>query len=202
MKQTFLIFITLLIIPTHGYAAEERQDVVATVFGKDISLEMIKQSPEAELALLIWTPIREEFEKTHDVEPTEEEIKTFTEFMDRSAAKAHEKLPEDLKARLPDPASMREASKPMYRDMVKQWRISKALYEEYKGEVIFQQANPMEPVGAYRKLLESHEAKGGFKIYDVKLRESFWEYYTRKHPFIVPPEGVDYSKPWWLQKDR
>jgi hypothetical protein len=65
--------------------------------------------------------------------------------------------------------------------------------------VIFQQANPLEPVGAYRKLLESHEAKGDFEIYDEKLKQQFWEYYVREHPFQVPQNLIDYSQPWWLQ---
>ena len=53
-----------------------------------------------------------------------------------------------------------------------------------------------------RKLLESHEAKGDFKIYDEKLNQQFWEYYL-KEPLswkVMKPENIDYSEPWWLKK--
>ena len=56
----------------------------------------------------------------------------------------------------------------------------------------------MEPVGAMRKLLESHEAKGDFEIYDEQLKQQFWKYYL-KDPIswkVLPPDKVDYSEPW------
>ena len=30
-----------------------------------------------------------------------------------------------------------------------------------------------------RKLLENHQAKGDFEIYDDKLKQQFWKYYLR-----------------------
>jgi hypothetical protein len=87
----------------------------------------------------------------------------------------------------------KEVEREIAEHFVRDWKISKALYEEYGGTVIFQQANPMEPVGAMRKLLESHEAKGDFNIYDETLKRQFWEYYirnivSRSHPMksIIP----------------
>ena len=56
----------------------------------------------------------------------------------------------------------------------------------------------LEPVGAMRKLLESHEAKGDFEIYDEQLKQQFWKYYL-KDPIswkVLPPDKVDYSEPW------
>lgn len=134
------------------------------------------------LDILIWTPIMEEFSKNHDIEPTQEEIQSFAKSMNAE-------LPLNNKLNINE----------MYRPFVKTWKVSKALYEEYGGTVIFQQANPLEPVGAYRKLLEKHEAKGDFKIYDENISKLFWEYYTREHPMQVPLTEIDYSKPWWLK---
>ena len=84
----------------------------------------------------------------------------------------------------------------MHRDFVRTYKISKKLYELYGGTVIFQQGNPFEPVGAYRKLLEMHETKEDFVIYDKEFRASFWDYYVRKH-LAIPEEKVDYTIPWW-----
>jgi hypothetical protein len=84
--------------------------------------------------------------------------------------------------------------------VVKRWKLSKALYEEYGGLVIFQQGNPLEPVGAYRKFLEKMERGKVFEIYDEANRKMFWHYFTREHPFAVNPRDVDYSIPWWLKR--
>ena len=62
---------------------------------------------------------------------------------------------------------------------VKEWKRSKALYEEYGGIVLFTHFNPMEPVGAMRKLLESHQAKGEFEIYDEQLKQQFWSIFSK-----------------------
>ena len=186
---------------------------VAKVFGKDVLMSDLNPTPEQlkmtrqsypklseeevltkarseKLSSLIWTPIMEEFGKTHRVEPTEEEIQSFAKSMN-SRLKS-----KDV------PEISPEMGKEIYQPFVKTWKISKALYEEYGGTVIFQQANPMEPVGAYRKLLEMHEKKGDFKIYDEKLKKQFWEYYVIGHSFQVPKEEIDFSVPWWLKKSR
>ncbi len=49
--------------------------------------------------------------------------------------------------------------------MVIKWKTDKALYEKYGGTVIFQQSNPFEPVGAYRKLIEDAEKEVRDKSY-------------------------------------
>jgi len=190
---------------------------VAQVFGKDIyladinltadQLKMVKQSypnlsdeevltkaRAQKLSSLIWTPIMDEFSKTHNVEPTEEEIESFAKSM--NAMKSN--LPPEFAKNVPKMSA--EMERKVNEPFVKNWKISKALYGEFGGTVIFQQANPLEPVGAYRKLLETHEAKGNFKIYDEQLKQQFWEYYVREHPFQVPKDEIDYSKPWWLKK--
>ena len=193
------------------------QGRVAQIFGKDIlmsdlnpnddEIKIVKQSfpnlsdeealTEArsqKLNSLIWTPIMAGFANTHDVEPTEEEMHGFAKFM--KAMKAD--LPPEVAKNIPQISA--EMERKIYQPFVKNWKISKALHGEYGGTAIFQQANPMEPVGAYRKLLESHEAKGDLKIYHEKLNQQFWEYYLREHPFQIPQNQVDYSKPWWLEK--
>ncbi|MEK6703380.1 MAG: hypothetical protein AABZ53_14055 [Planctomycetota bacterium] len=81
--------------------------------------------------------------------------------------------------------------------MVLQWLVDKSLYEKYGGRVIFQQANPSEPVGAYRAFLQSHERRGTFRIFDAAARDKFWKYYTTNHSMEVPKDQIDFSKPWW-----
>jgi hypothetical protein len=84
--------------------------------------------------------------------------------------------------------------------MVKGWKLDRMLYNTYGGTVIFQQGNPLEPVGAYRKFLEEMEDAKVFEVYDADNRQKFWHYFVRQHPFQVPPDKIDFDKPWWMQK--
>lgn len=213
MKRIYslLMAIALIAVMQVSYSKSDLQERVAQVFGKDIFIsdlnpnddqfkmlkrayrnysdeEVLEIARSQKLASLIWAPIMDEFAKIHDVEPTEEEIQSYAKFVnaDPEFAKSVPKI------------SDKDARK-IYYSFVKDWKVSKALYEEYGGTVIFQQANPQEPVGAARKLLEIHEAKGNFKIYDEKLKRQFWEYYVTEPSFQIPQKDVDFSKPWWLQ---
>lgn len=106
----------------------------------------------------------------------------------------------------PPPPGLSQADKAMLRElprsMVLQWKISKALYQRYGGEVIFQQANPMEPVGAMRRFLEEQEKAGAFEIYDAGERKRFFEYYVRPQTMVVPKEKVNYDVPWWRSQGK
>ena len=132
---------------------------------------------------LVGGPLGEEFARQNHIEPTEEQLARCERLL-RS-------WPEREDAQIE--AERRE----MARGMVTGWLIDKALYERHGGVVIFQQANPSEPVGAYRAFFEEQERLGRFKIFDAGQREEFWAYYTREHPFQVPKDEVDFSRPWW-----
>lgn len=150
--------------------------------------EVLDKMRYNKLTSMIWKQIFDELSKEHDLEPTDKEVLSFTEAVHRSVSKSpHMKLTPEF----------REASLKVNRNFVKTFKISKHLYEKYGGTVIFQQGNPQEPVGAYRKLLEEYKAQGKFKIYNPKYEETFWAYYLREHPMVIPQEKVDFSKPWW-----
>lgn len=189
---------------------------VAQVFGQNIALSDLSPKPEelamaqksyaklsseevaamlrsSKLSQLIWQRVMEQFAKTHDVEPTAQEVDSLIQAMNAMTAK----LPNHNKASAEPPLSMQQD---FYRAMVKNWKIDRALYQTYGGTVIFQQANPMEPVGAYRKLLEMHAQRGELTIDDPQLHAKFWEYYLREHPFQTPKDQVDFSVPWWKKK--
>ena len=97
------------------------------------------------------------------------------------------------------------ADRDIARASIRAWKFNKALYEKYGGPLIFQQANPIEPLGAYRAWLEEHEGKGDFQILDPKLRTAFWDYYvSTEHNFIdldklLKEKGLKspFEKPWW-----
>ena len=84
---------------------------------------------------------------------------------------------------------------------IRQWKINRALFDDYGGRVIFQQGGP-EPLDAYRKFLEERKKTGDFEILDKDLEEGFWRYYTTEsiHSFYEPgseEEARALHTPWW-----
>ena len=110
----------------------------------------------------------------------------------------------------PEQRAAVEASRParereIARVFIRNWKFNKALYQQYGGRVIFQQAG-MEPLDAYRAWLKEHESRGDFAINDATLRDQFWSYFLSEAHNFVPIEEfrkesglVDpWEKPWWL----
>lgn len=207
--------IVLGVFNQHVTAGEEMSAEVAQVLGKTIyandftfephqvafykrsdpemsDAEIVEKIKSDKLTSLIWARIFQNIEKKQSLEPTQDELKSFAKAMGEQSAGALDNsvAPEQIEAAL-------EVNK----YFVKTYKVSKYLYETYGGEVIFQQGNPQEPVGAYRKLLEEYEAQGNLKIFDQKYKTAFWAYFLREHPGVIPKEKVDFSKPWW-EKDK
>ncbi|MGA2322720.1 MAG: hypothetical protein ABSG22_02625 [Sedimentisphaerales bacterium] len=84
------------------------------------------------------------------------------------------------------------------------YKIYQALYRQYKGRVIFQQAGP-EPLDAFRQFFEEQQSKGKFKFYNKDAEDLFWDYYRNvKHIFITDPNEVEktMNTKWWLQEKK
>jgi hypothetical protein len=161
--------------------------------------QVISDVRSHKLAGLIWDPIWAEFGKTHDVKPTEAELDGFIRGMEAFTAMSPDRqLPDDPRV---TPKMKQEMEREVAEHIVTQWKRNKALYEEYGGVVLFQQLNPMEAFGAMRTLLQHHEAKGDFEIYDEHLKQEFWKYYLREPTSwkVMKPDKIDYSLPWWLK---
>jgi len=92
----------------------------------------------------------------------------------------------------------------MARAIIRQWKINKALHEQYGGRIIYQQLGP-EPLDAYRQFLRQREADSAFAIRDSALEASFWRYFTddSMHDFMAPG-GADETRafkiPPWEQQ--
>ena len=73
------------------------------------------------------------------------------------------------------------------RSFILRWKVNRALYRQYGGRIIFQQAGP-EPLDAYRRFLDEQAAKGNFKILDSSMEKEFWRYYVTdaSHDFYPP----------------
>jgi hypothetical protein len=84
------------------------------------------------------------------------------------------------------------------------YKIYQALYRQYKGRVIFQQAG-LEPLDAFRQFFEEQQSKGKLKFYNKDAEDLFWDYYRNVgHTFITDPNEVEraMASPWWLQEKK
>ncbi len=80
---------------------------------------------------------------------------------------------------------------------VRAWKLNQALYREYGGRIVFQQAG-WEPIDAYRKVLDQYAAKKAFVVHDPALRAAVYSYF--EHKFIYADESKAkfyFEKPWW-----
>ncbi len=87
---------------------------------------------------------------------------------------------------------------------IRQWKINRALYQQYGGRIIFQQGGP-EPLDAYRTFLEEQQARGDFEILNKDLEAAFWRYYRTDsiHSFYRPggkEEAQAFAVPFWQSR--
>jgi hypothetical protein len=84
---------------------------------------------------------------------------------------------------------------------VKQWKVNQALYREFGGRIVFQQAG-WEPIDAYRKLLEQYEARKDFVVHKPALREAVYSYFQHKFVYADEQKARFYfEKPYWERTD-
>lgn len=168
-------------------------EITATVLGI-----VLTTTDEAELTELILSPLFDQYAREKGIAVEQAEIDRFIENLhsgkeqsgnsDKHLTKEEERQVEDM-----------ETS--MARSMIRQWKINKALYEEYGGRIIYQQLGP-EPLDALREYLENQQASGAFEIRDPALAEAFWSYFKddARHDFM-DPAGADakkaFSAPFW-----
>lgn len=93
----------------------------------------------------------------------------------------------DLKTADEDAPEVRAYREQLAKAFVLRWKVNRALYRQYGGRIIFQQAGP-EPLDAYRTFLQEQEALGQFKILDPSFAQEFWHYFVTDelHDFYQP----------------
>jgi len=159
----------------------------------DAASQKLSEDEARRLTGKIFGELRQRYMDRHKITATPEEIQQFVTAI-RCISPAKHDVSEEKKK------DDRRGLEAIGEQMVKGWKLDRALYKKYGGTVIFQQGNPFEPVGAYRKFLEEMEEAKVFEIYDQDNRNKFWHYLVRQHPFQVPAKDIDFDKPWWMQK--
>ncbi len=169
--------------------------VVATVLGEEI-----RAADARELQAAILTPLLDRYAAEHDIELDDSDIDAFVETMERGMAE-DPNLTAETELTPEEAAEATAMRREMARSIVRQWKVNRALYQQYDGRIIYQQLGP-EPLDAYRQFLEERQAAGDFTIRDPGLADEFWRYFTddAMHDFMEP--GSDdaaqaFSVPPW-----
>lgn len=84
------------------------------------------------------------------------------------------------------------------RVQVQRWQIEKQLYAHYGGVVLFKQSNPQMPIEAYLALMMEYKNSGKLTILDSTFAALFWKAFEPPYEFVIAPENLDFSQPWWL----
>lgn len=90
-----------------------------------------------------------------------------------------------------------ESERQVAEHWVRAWKLNQALHREFGGRIIFQQAG-MEPIDAYRKLIDQAEANKSFVVNDPAMRAAVYSYFD--HRFIYADETKArfyFEKPYW-----
>lgn len=101
---------------------------------------------------------------------------------------------------LRDPAQQKlqqESERRVAAHWVRQWKLNQALYLQFGGRIIFQQAG-WEPIDAYRKLLEQAEASKQLVLGDPAWRGAVYRYF--EHRFVYADETKArfyFERPYW-----
>jgi hypothetical protein len=169
----------------------------ATVLGEEIHTPVA-----AEMQAAILTRLFDQYAAEQGIEAEPAEIDAFVENLRRGmAAKG---LTAESELTPEEAAELHAMRRDMGRAIIRQWKINKALYEQYGGRIIYQQLGP-EPLDAYRQFLEQRQAEGAFTIHDQALADRFWRYFTDEsiHDFMEPGGADDaraFATPPWEEK--
>ncbi|MEO4040828.1 META domain-containing protein [Hoeflea sp. CAU 1731] len=176
---------------------EPMEDPTARVLGDDIRI-----ADAGELQSEILTRLFDSYATENAIEATPDEVESFVEQMRQDMAEKGLTAENDLTAEEAEQAAaMREQ---MARSMIRQWKINRALHEEFGGRIIYQQLGP-EPLDAYRRFLETRQSAGDFSFIDESLEAEFWRYFKddSMHDFMEPgsqDEKDAFAIPPWERK--
>ena len=176
-----------------GAAASE----VAEVLG-----EPVPSTDPAELQETIITRLLDQYAAERGIRAEPAEIDALLGKMRRDTATNDPATEDDLTPE--EKAEVDAMRRDMARALIRQWKINKALHDQYGGRIIYQQLGP-EPLDAYRQFLRQREADGAFVIRDQAIETSFWRYFTDDsiHDFMAPgcaDEAQAFRIPPWEQQ--
>jgi hypothetical protein len=174
-------------------------DLRLPVAGEVLGNAIHTQDAEA-LRYVVLQKLTDRYAAEKGIEVTDAEKAEYIQYM-RAALSKDPNFSGPLPGRK-DSAEDKAARQEFAAAFIRQWKINRALYQQYGGRIIFQQGGP-EPLDAYRKFLEESAARGDFRIENKDLESAFWRYYRDDsiHDFYKPgsaEQAKAFAEPPWL----
>jgi len=167
--------------------------LVATVLGEEV-----RAGSAGEMQQVLLTRLFDRYAAEHGIVAADAEVDAYVERMQRAmTADPNLTAEDDLTAE--EAAQVDALRRDMGRSMIRQWKLNRALYQQYGGRVIYQQLGP-EPLDAYRQYLEERQAAGDFTLHEKAFESEFWRYFKddTMHDFFEPgTEGSAFEVPPW-----
>ena len=172
--------------------------LAATVLGEEV-----RTADPAEMQEIVLRRLFDRYAKEQGIEVTDAELDAYVENM-RRGMRAEGLTAED-ELTPAEAAQAEQMRRDMGRAMIRQWKLNRALHQQYGGRIIYQQLGP-EPLDAYRQYLDERRAAGDFEIHNTTFEEPFWRYFTddAMHDFYAPGsegEAGAFTTPPWQQAD-
>jgi len=185
---------------TDRYAADQGievqpEEIAAYMVRLEQDIEQDRKEAEAQREEIV-RKLRAQDLPEDERTPLAAQLATLNEFLAASDGAASETLG--------NPKEEKAAREWIASSFIRQWKINRALYEQYGGRIVFQQGGP-EPLDAYRKFLEEQEKQGAFVILKEEFEPEFWKYYVTDsmHSFYQAgseEEARAFQDPWWLSR--
>jgi len=187
--KTITVLVVMSLLVGIANAKEADKDVIAIVLGREITVKEKENLDGIIVGLLLGR-----FVKDNKIETTQKELDAFIQWR---------YIMREKNGEIPIPEGEQDQDRKILLKVaerwVMSWKVNKALYAKYGGEVRFQQFGP-EPIDAYRDFLKKQEKNGAFQIIDKKYEAPFWHYYLYpiRGPFYSGEEGDKYmNTPYW-----
>jgi heat shock protein HslJ len=154
--------------------------LAATVLGEEVHT-----GDPGEMQEIVLTRLFDRYAEQQGLAVTDAEIDTYVDNLKRGMRAEGLTDEDDLTPE--ETAEVEQLRRDMSRSMIRQWRLNRALYQQYGGRIIYQQLGP-EPLDAYRQYLEERRAAGDFTIHQKAFEDEFWRYFTSDsmHDFYEP----------------
>ena len=168
--------------------------LAATVLGEEV-----RTADPGEMQEFVLSRLFDRYAEEQGIEVADAEIDAYVENMRRGMRAEGLTAEDELTPE--EAAQIGQMRRDMGRAMIRQWKLNRALYQQYGGRIIYQQLGP-EPLDAYRQYLEERQAAGDFTIHQKAFEEAFWRYFVddAMHDFYAPGSGEEagaFTTPPW-----
>ena len=165
--------------------------------------EQIRTDNAAEMQAMVLARLMDDYADRHDIDTTDAEIDAWVANLRRGMQAEGLTGEEELTGEEAD--ELARLRRQMGKSMIQQWKINRALYQQYGGRIIFQQFGP-EPLDAYRQFLRKQSEAGAFSIENSLFEDEFWRYFTDNsiHSFMQQgstEEARAFEVPPWEQTE-